>query len=202
MKLDFCWWDSRRSPAVGDVSPFGTTLLPSPELVDLLGHLVEQRDIRCLRFWEMDRWRFLVEDLAAMVTTQGCLTAWSAVRRAAGSKRSRRWIKSLARLETEDQGWGKEQRKAGQTWWRTQSVCNAIIDHSRSTCFTFFIYFRNDHCVTCEYSSCEDDAAYQSNQLTDGEWCSAVQKGPDRGKNGACEGNQQMLLYFHQDEQF
>lgn len=90
------------TPAAGDISPFGPTLLRSPELVDL--HRMELRDIRCLRFWEMDRRRFLVEELAAMVTTQGCWTAWSAVRRVDGSKRSRRWIKSLARLEIEGQG--------------------------------------------------------------------------------------------------
>lgn len=136
--------------------------------MDLLGHRMELRDIRCLRFWEMDRWRSLVEELAAMVTTQGWSTAWSAVRRLAGSKRRRRWIKSLARLETEDQGWGKEHRKAGQTRIKSQSFCNGIIGHSRITSLTFFIHFRNDHCIPCEYSSCEDDAVYQSTQLTDG----------------------------------
>lgn len=46
------------------------TLLASLELAVLLGHREELRDARCLRFWEIDRWRFLAEELAAMVTTQ------------------------------------------------------------------------------------------------------------------------------------
>lgn len=96
-----------------DVSLPGPTLLESPELALLLGHREELRDARCLRFWEIDRWRFLMEELAAMVTTQGWRMAWSAVRRAAGSNGSRRWIKSLARLDTEGQGCGIEE--AGQS---------------------------------------------------------------------------------------
>lgn len=46
-------------------------VLEAPELRVLLGHREELRDVRCLRFAEMDRCRFLMEELAAMVTTQG-----------------------------------------------------------------------------------------------------------------------------------
>lgn len=50
-----------------------------------------------------------MEEPAAMVATQGWRMAWSAVKRAAGSNGSKRWIKSLARLDTDGQGWGGEQ---------------------------------------------------------------------------------------------
>lgn len=51
----------------------GPALLEPPALaVVLLGHREELRDALCLiRFWEIDRWRFFMEELAAMVTTQG-----------------------------------------------------------------------------------------------------------------------------------
>lgn len=43
----------------------------SPALVALLGQREELRDARNFRFWEMDRCRFLVEEPAARVSTQG-----------------------------------------------------------------------------------------------------------------------------------
>lgn len=54
-----------------DVSLPGRTLPESPQLAAVLRQREELRDVRCLRFWEIDRWRFLMEELAAMVTTQG-----------------------------------------------------------------------------------------------------------------------------------
>lgn len=57
------------SPPTLSVPP--PELFESPELVLLLGHREELRDVRCRRFWEMDRWRFLMEEPAARVTTQG-----------------------------------------------------------------------------------------------------------------------------------
>lgn len=57
------------SPLTFSVPP--PELFESPELVVLLGHREELRDVRCLRFWEIDRWRFLMEEPAARVTTQG-----------------------------------------------------------------------------------------------------------------------------------
>lgn len=75
-------------------------------VVLLLGHREELRDARCLRFCEIDLWRFVMEELAAVVTTQGWRTAFSAVRRVAGSNTSRRRMKSLAKLDTEGQGCG------------------------------------------------------------------------------------------------
>lgn len=62
--------------AAPGVSPFTFSVPPpelfeSPQLVVLLGHREELRDVRCLRFWEIDRWRFLMEEPAARVSTQG-----------------------------------------------------------------------------------------------------------------------------------
>lgn len=117
-----------------DISLAWRTLLAPLELAVLLGHLEELRDARCLRFWEIDRCRFLMEELAAMVTTQGWWMACSAVRRAGGSNTSRCWMKSLARLDTEDQGWKSTQTVIGViTKVHTPQDVNSDATHKRIT---------------------------------------------------------------------
>ena len=77
------------------------------ERVDWADLVLWQRDDALFRrFWEMERCRFFMEDEAAMLTTQGCFSAWPAVRRSLGSTVSTRSMKSLARLDTLGQGWG------------------------------------------------------------------------------------------------
>ena len=66
-------------------------------------------DCRFRRFLLMVRCKFLLDDDAALVVSQGCLRASWALGRSAGSSRSSRSMKSLASAETSFQCWKKEE---------------------------------------------------------------------------------------------
>lgn len=69
--------------------------------------LWQRDDARFRRFWDIQRWRFFMEEEAAMLTIHGCFRAWPAVSRSLGSTVRIRSTKSLARLDTLGHGWGQ-----------------------------------------------------------------------------------------------
>lgn len=112
--LHCCWY--RRLSSRSSFSRTRRALLDFVERLERVDWadlvLWQREDALFRRFWEMDRCRFFIEEEAAMLTIQGCLSAWPAVRRSFGSTVRTRSMKSLARLETLGHGCQETEKKS------------------------------------------------------------------------------------------